>query len=156
MTKMFLDHPERLKQYNVLRDHRFSRFMAIDIITKACYKKGDNNDGQEGLYPKATHPFDITTQGWQKFIEEHKTLFTKMYNMRINKGLSHLQAINGIFKKMDIEYKATQGESVFDQIEEIPEQMDFAGKDKHIPDFKVKEWNPDLKQRYYKHFEQER
>jgi hypothetical protein len=79
-----------------------------------------------------------------------------MYDIRIHKGLSHLQAINSIFKKMDHEYKATQGESVFDQIEEIPEQLDFASKGKHTPDFEVKGWNPDLKQRYYKHFEQER
>jgi hypothetical protein len=62
--------------------------MAIDIITKAYYKKGNNNGGQEDLSPKETLLFDITTQGWQKFMEEHKALFTKMYDMRINKGLS--------------------------------------------------------------------
>jgi hypothetical protein len=48
--------------------------------------------------PKETHPFDITTQGWQKFIEEHKALFTKMYDIRIHKILSHLRLLTAFIK----------------------------------------------------------
>jgi hypothetical protein len=156
VAKIFLDHPERLEQYNVLRDHRFSRFMAIDIITKVYYKKGNNNGGHEELPQKETHPLDITTQGWQKLLKEHKALFTKIYDIRIHEGLSHLQAINSIFKEMDHAYKATNGKSIFDQIVKIPEQMGFASKDKYTPDFEAKGWKPLLERRYYKRFNQER
>lgn len=156
VSKIFLDHPELLEQYNVLRDHRFSRFMAIDIITKVYYAKGNNNGRHQELPPKETHPLDLTTHGWQKFMEEHKASFTKMYDIRLHEGLSPLQASNSIFKEMDHAYKATNGKSVFDHIDKMPDQMGFASKGKHTPDLKVKDWNPELKPRYFKHFKQNR
>ncbi|MGA9048467.1 MAG: hypothetical protein WB588_05685 [Dehalococcoidia bacterium] len=156
VAKIFLHHPELLDQYNLLRDHRFSRFMAIDIVTKAYSQKGNNNGGLEELTPKATHELDLTTPRWQQFMKEHKALFTKMYDMRIHEGLSHLQSINSIFKDMDHAYKATNGRSVFDQIDEMREQTGLASKGKYLPNFKAKDWNPELRQRYYKHFKQNR
>ncbi|MHB8085170.1 MAG: hypothetical protein ACYDHZ_05060 [Dehalococcoidia bacterium] len=141
VTNMFLHHPELLQQYNLLRDHRFSRFMAIDVVTKAYSEKA---------------PLDLTTPHWQKFMKEHKALFSKMYDIRIHEGLSHLQAINSIFKDMDQAYKATDGRSVFDRIDEMPEKTGLASKEKYLPDFKARDWNPDLRQRYYKHFKQNR
>lgn len=151
VAKIFLDHPERLKQYNMLRDHRFSRFMAIDIITKVY-----NNGGHEELSPTKAHPLDLTTPGWQKFMEAHKALFTKMYDMRIHEGMSHLQAINSIFKDMDHAYNAVNGKSVFDHIDDIPEAVGVASKDKHARDFTARDWHPELKRRYFKHFRQNR
>lgn len=156
VTKMFLDHPERLEQYHVLRGHRFSRFMAIDIITKCYSEKGYNKGEHEELPQKETHPLDLTIQGWQKFMGEHKAFFTKMYDIRIHEGLSHLQAINSVFKEMDHIYKATNGKSVFGHIEEISEQMGFASKGRLAPDLEAKGWNPNLKRRYYNRFDQER
>jgi len=156
MSKIFLDHPELLQQYNVLRDHRFSRLMAIDIITKVYYEKGKKHGGHQRLPSNEKHPLDLTSHVWQKFMLEHKFLFTKMYDLRIREGLSPLQASNSIYKEMDHVYKATNGKSVFDHIDKIPEDMDFAGKGKHTPDLKVKEWNPELKPRYFKHFRQKR
>jgi hypothetical protein len=156
VAKIFLHHPELLEQYNLLRDHRFSRFMAIDIVTKAYSQKGNNNGGLEELTPKATHELDLTTPRWQQFMKEHKALFTKMYEIRMHEGLSHLQSINSIFKDMDHAYKATNGRSVFDRIDEMPEQTGLAGKGKYLPDFKARDWNPELRQRYYKHFKQNR
>ena len=103
VAKMFLDHPERLGQYNILRDHRFSRFMAIDIITKAYYQKGNNNGGLEELPQKETRPLDLAARVWQKLMREHKALFNRTYDRRIHEGLSHIQTINRIFKKMDQE-----------------------------------------------------
>jgi hypothetical protein len=156
VSKIFLDHPELLQQYNALRDHRLSRFMSLAIITKIYHKKGNKNDGDEKLRPEETHPLDLNTRAWQKFLEEHKTSFTKMHDMRMHEGLSHLQATNSIFKEMDYTYKATNGKSVFDQIDKIPEQMGSVGKSKYTQDFKAKEWNPELKPRYFKHFKQSR
>ncbi|MGA2367128.1 MAG: hypothetical protein ABSF74_00935 [Dehalococcoidia bacterium] len=156
VAKIFRDHPELLEQYNLLRDHRFSRFMAIDIVTKDYSEKGNNKDGHEELSPKETHPLDLTTQRWQTFMKEHKALFAKMYDIRIHEGLSHLQAVNSIFKDMDHAYRATNGRSIFDRIDEMPVQTGFAGKVKYLPDFKAKDWNPELRQRYFKHFKQNR
>jgi len=156
VTKMFLDHPERLEQYHVLRDHRFSRFMAIDIITKSYSEKGYNKGGTEEIPPKETYPLDLAAPAWQKLMGEHKTLFSKMYDRRIQEGLSHLQAINSIFREMDRKYRATKGKSIFDQIEGISKQVDFASKDGLSPDFTAKGWKPDLKRRYYKRFQQGR
>jgi hypothetical protein len=156
VAKIFLDHPELLEQYNVLRDHRFSRFMAIDIVTKAYSEKGKNNGGHEELTSKKTHPLDLTTLRWQGFMKEHKALFTKMYDMRIREGLSHLRAINSIFKDMDEAYRATNGRSVYDRIDELPEGMGSAGRGNYLPDFKARDWNPELRQRYFKHFKQSR
>jgi hypothetical protein len=42
---------------------------------------------------------------------------------------------------------------VFDQIEQILKRKDLIGQDKYNPDFKAKEWNPELKRRYYQHFD---
>ncbi len=151
VAKIFLDHPERLEQYNVLRDHRFSRFMAIDIITKVY-----NNGGHEELPPKEKHTLDLTNPGWQKFMQEHKALFTKMYEMRIHEGLSHLQAINSIFKDMDHAYNAVNGKSALDHIDEIPEPVSVVSKDKHAPAFTTRDWPPKLKRRYFKNFRQNR
>ena len=156
VAKIFLDHPERLEQYNVLRDHRFSRFMAIDIVTKVHCEKGNNKSGNADLPPKEIRPLDLTTQAWQRLMKEHKALFTKMYDIRIHEGLSHLQAVNSIFKEMDHGYKTTNGKSVFGQIGEMPEPMGFASKGKYTPAFAMNEWNPELKRRYYRHFDQNR
>jgi hypothetical protein len=156
VAKIFLDHPERLEQYNVLRDHRFSRFIAIDVIMKAYSEKGNNKRGHEQLPQEETHPLDLNTRVWQKLMKEHKALFTKMYDVRIHEGLSHLQAVNRVFKEMDHTYRATDGKSVSDRIDGIQDHMGFAVKGKHIPDLKVSEWNPELKPRYFKHFRQKR
>ncbi|MGD0856836.1 MAG: hypothetical protein ABSA18_13690 [Dehalococcoidia bacterium] len=156
VAKIFLDHPERLKQYNILRDHRFSRFMAIDIIKRAYFEKRNSNGGHEDLTPKAAHPLDLTTQGWQTLIEGHKASFTRMHEMKMHEGLSHLQATNSVFKEMDHEYRATNGQSVFGQIDVIPGQVNGANKGKYTSDFKAKERNPELKRRYYKRFQQKR
>jgi len=110
VTKIFLDHPERLEQYNVLRDHRFSRFMAIDVVTKIYYGKGNSTGKHEGLPASEAHPLVLTTPGWQKFMKEHKALFTKMYDMRIHEeGMSHLHAVNSVFKEMDHAYREMNG-----------------------------------------------
>ena len=156
VSKIFLDHPELLVQYNVLRDHRFSRFIALDLITKIYYEKRNNNGGHQELPTRDTHSLDLTTHVWHKFMEEHKASFAKMYDMRIHEGLNPLQASNSIFKEMDNAYKATNGKSVFDHIDKIRGEMGLAGQGKHTPGLKVKEWNPELKPRYYKHFRQMR
>ena len=156
VAKLFQDHPELLERYNVLRDHRFSRFTAIDIVMKAHYEKGNNIGGHEELHPKEIYPLDLTSHGWKKFMEEHKLSFAKMHDMRMHEGLSHLQATNSIFKEMDHAYRATNGKSIFDLIDEMPEHMDSAGKGKNTADFKAKERNPELKPRYFKHFKQNR
>jgi hypothetical protein len=156
VSKIFLDHPELLQQYNMLRDHRLSRFMAIDIITKVYHGKGNNRGGHGKLRPEESHQLDLTTPGWQKYMEEHKTSFARMHDMRMHEGLTHLQATNSIFKEMDYTYKATNGKSVFDQIDKILEQVGSASKSKYSADFKAKDWNPELKPRYFRHYKQAR
>ena len=83
-------------------------------------------------------------------MKAHKAMFTKMYDMRIHQGLSHLQAVSTAFKEMDHEYKTTNGKVVFDQIDKISERVNTTGQDKFTRIFKTKEWNPDLKPRYFK------
>jgi hypothetical protein len=73
--------------------------MAIDIITKV--HNGNGHGEHEELSPNELDYLDLTTQNWQKLMRDHKTLFAKMYEMRIQEGLSHIQAINSIFKEMD-------------------------------------------------------
>jgi hypothetical protein len=130
--------------------------MAIDMIKRAYFEKRNSNGGHEDLTPKAAHPLDLTTQGWQTLIEGHKASFTRMHEMKMHEGPSHLQATNSVFKEMDHEYRATNGQSVFGQIDVIPGQVNGANKGKYTSDFKAKERNPELKRRYYKRFQQKR
>jgi hypothetical protein len=152
VAKMFLDHPERLEQYNLLRDHRFSRYMAIDVITKGYSEKGNKKR-------LADHPqirlLDLGSPAWQRLLEEHKALFNKMYEVLINEGLSHIQAVNKVFQEMDREYKATKGKSVSALIDAMAEQKDSDTRGKHV-EFKEKKWMPQLKRRYYRRYKQAR
>jgi len=103
MTKMFLDHPERLEQYNVLRNHRFSRFMAIDIITNSYSGKGYDKGGHEEIPPKKTQPLDLAANAWQKLMRDHKAMFTKTYDVRTSEKASAIYRLLTVFSGRWIE-----------------------------------------------------